>query len=77
MLVVCPVCLFVLNTYMYAEVSVMSLMYIQWFYGVTCWEVFSGGKGPYPGVDPVSLAGMLENGYRMEKPNNAACSDDT
>ena len=38
--------------------------------------MFSGGKTPYPGVDPLSLIGMLENGHRMEKPRNAACSDE-
>ena len=31
---------------------------------------------PYPGVDPVSLSGFLESGNRLNKPNNAACSED-
>ncbi len=48
----------------------------QWSYGVTCWEVFNGGKTPYPGVDPLCLAGLLDSGYRMERPQNAACSDE-
>ena len=48
---------------------------IQWSFGVTCWEIFSGGKTPYPGVDPLSLVQLLENGRRLEKPLNAACSD--
>ena len=51
------------------------ISFLQWAFGVTCWEVFSGGKVPYPAVDPVSLVGMLQSGYRADKPNNAACTD--
>ena len=47
---------------------------VQWSYGVTCWEVFSLGKNPYPGVDPFSLIRYLERGERLDKPLNAACS---
>ena len=49
---------------------------LQWSYGVTCWELFTGGRIPYPGVDPVSLPTLPENGHRLDKPNNAACSED-
>ena len=48
---------------------------LQWSYGVTCWEVFSAGKAPYPGINPVSLVRVLEDGERLEKPVNAACPD--
>jgi len=48
---------------------------MQWSYGITCWEIFSGGRSPYPGVDPLSLAQLLQNGRRLDKPLNAACSD--
>ena len=51
--------------------------FLQWSYGVTCWEVFSGGKTPYPGIHPVDLPRKLDTGYRMERPLNAACSEDT
>ena len=40
------------------------------------WEVFSGGKSPYPGTNPVSLMQMLEEGGRLPKPYNSACSDE-
>ena len=49
---------------------------VQWSFGVTCWEVFSLGKNPYPGVDPFSLIRYLERGERLDKPLNAACSMD-
>jgi serine/threonine protein kinase len=45
-----------------------------WSYGVTMWEVFSGGKSPYPGTDPVTLIQMLEEGDRLPKPYNVACT---
>ena len=50
--------------------------FFQWSYGVTCWEVFSLGRTPYPGVDPFTLIKHLEGGGRLDKPSNAACSDD-
>jgi len=51
-------------------------MYTQWSYGVTMWEIFSGGKSPYPGIDPLTLMQLLEAGQRMRKPTNAACTEE-
>ena len=51
-------------------------LYTQWSYGVTMWEIFSGGKGPFPGTDPLTLMQRLEEGERMPKPYNAACTDE-
>ena len=48
----------------------------QWAFGVTCWEIFSGGKAPYPGINAKDLLYMLERGHRMERPSNAACTDE-
>ena len=48
----------------------------QWSYGVTVWEVFSGGRSPYPGVDPLGMVELLETGRRMNRPTNAACTDE-
>ena len=47
----------------------------QWSYGVTMWEIFSGGKAPYPGTNPWSLMQSLEQGHRMPQPCNTACSE--
>ncbi|XP_019853754.1 PREDICTED: uncharacterized protein LOC100636458 isoform X2 [Amphimedon queenslandica] len=46
-----------------------------WSFGVTCWEVYSGGKVPYGGLSPMSIPKLLEEGHRMNKPNNNACCD--
>ena len=49
---------------------------IQWSYGVLCWEVFSLGKSPYPGLDPLSVVKLLDSGGRLICPDNAACSEE-
>ena len=53
----------------------MFVMYMQWAYGVTCWEIFGGGKVPYPGVNVSELPWLFSNGHRLGKPENKACSD--
>ena len=40
------------------------------------WEIFSLGRIPYPGVDAFSLIKFLDDGGRLDKPANAACSHD-
>ncbi|CAI8031474.1 Deleted in malignant brain tumors 1 protein, partial [Geodia barretti] len=47
-----------------------------WSYGVTMWEVFSGGKAPYPATDLLTLMQSLEQGHPMPQPYNAACSEE-
>ena len=49
---------------------------IQWSFGVTMWEVYSGGKLPYPGVTSSELIRHIASGGRLSKPENAACSDE-
>ena len=49
---------------------------LQWAFGVTCWEVFSTGNNPYPGLDSFSLIRYLERGERLERPLNTACSQE-
>ena len=64
------------NIYYYGSYAFIFLyITIQWAYGVTCWEVFSGGEVPYRGVEARSLLPLLQQGHRLEKPANAACSD--
>jgi hypothetical protein len=49
---------------------------IQWAYGVTCWEIFSGGKVPYAALIVREIPKLLAEGYRLEKPSNYACSEE-
>ena len=51
-------------------------MCMQWSYGVTCWEVFTCGRNPYPAMDPPTILRYLGAGSRLEKPKNEACSDE-
>ena len=39
-----------------------------WSYGVLCWEVFSFGDTPYPGLKTSEIVLALQRGYRMSKP---------
>ena len=52
----------------------MSIILLQWSFGVVCWEVFTLGKLPYPGIDPYNMLQYIENGKRLSKP--ALCSDE-
>ena len=54
----------------------LSVNVLQWAFGVTCWEIFTAGKMPYPAVDPTTLVEMLERGERLKNPPNSACSDE-
>ena len=61
-----------INTVLF--IALITLIDLKWSFGVTCWEVFSGGKMPYPGVSPLELTRMLCKGQRMDIPDNATCS---
>ena len=41
---------------------------LQWSYGVTCWEVFSLGRTPYPTVPNDEIFKCISSGRRLEKP---------
>ena len=51
-------------------------LYMQWAYGVTCWEIFSGGKVPYAELMVREIPKLLAEGYRLQKPSNDACSEE-
>uniref|UniRef100_A0A8C6ZSV5 Tyrosine-protein kinase n=1 Tax=Nothoprocta perdicaria TaxID=30464 RepID=A0A8C6ZSV5_NOTPE len=41
-----------------------------WSYGILLWEVFSFGRAPYPKLSLKEVTEMLEQGYRMEAPED-------
>ncbi len=45
-----------------------------WSFGVTCWEATSYGARPYQGIDIHLVLLKLQNGYRLDKPDE--CPDD-
>ena len=59
-----------------ARIIIIITMYFQWAYGVTCWEVYTGGRVPYAGLFPREVSRQLLEGYRLKKPTNAACTDE-
>ena len=40
------------------------------------WEIFSGGKNPYPGLSPQEVIKYLDEGNRLVIPSNVACSNE-
>ena len=54
----------------------IAVLFHQWAFGVTCWEIFTCGRVPYNGISAMGLLSALKDGERLEKPSNAACSDE-
>ena len=48
--------------------------YMQWSFGVTCWEVFSLGRTPYPAIDNSDIFNYISSGKRLLKPS--LCPDE-
>ena len=47
---------------------------LQWSFGIVCWEVFSLGKQPYPGVEHQNILQHIESGSRL--PKTTLCKDE-
>ena len=43
-------------------------LYMQWAFGVTCWEIFSLGLQPYPMVSTSEIGDYLKSGQILDKP---------
>ena len=42
--------------------------YLQWAFGITCWEVFTLGASPYSALDFEDMLLFIEKGSRLSKP---------
>ena len=49
--------------------KINNLFFSQWAFGVTCWEVFSLGRSPYPSFDNAEVLEHIESGHRLKKPS--------
>ena len=65
-----------LDSIMTHKFHLLELFSSQWSYGVTVWEIFSGGMVPYPGTSPYAVVQILKDGERLPKPYNAACTEE-
>ena len=50
------------------------IIILQWSFGIVCWEIFSLGKHPYPGVEHQDILHHIESGHRL--PTTPLCSDE-
>ena len=53
--------------------SILCMTMMQWAYGITCWEIISGGQVPYAGISPTDILTLLQNGDRLEAPQDNIC----
>ena len=46
---------------------------MQWAFGVTCWEIFTLGRQPYPSIGAYEIKDYIKDGGVLDKP--FLCSD--
>lgn len=50
------------------------VLFPQWAFGVTLWELMTLGQTPYVDIDPFEMSAYLKDGYRIAQPIN--CPDE-
>ena len=55
-------------------VFTVSLVLLQWSFGVVLWELMTLGKMPYEEIESEEMLAQLTSGHRLSQPKN--CPDD-
>lgn len=51
-----------------SKTTVAIFVFVVWSYGVVLWEVFSYGKTPYKGIEPMNISRHVQKGKRLSCP---------
>ena len=67
---------YIVNLNIVFQSGIIGYIILQWAYGITSWEIFTGGKIPYSELAIREIPKLLAEGCRLEKPQNDACNDE-
>ena len=70
----CTSTIYTNNKILTPSIQFMSVSILQWSFGVVCWEVFSLGKDPYPGIEHQHILKHIESGNKLSK--TSLCKDE-
>lgn len=62
------------NIVSHCSVFKSRVVFSQWAFGVTLWELMTLGQTPYVDIDPFEMSAYLKDGYRIAQPIN--CPDE-
>ena len=48
------------------------IIYDRWSFGIVLWEIATLGATPYPGIPAERMYNLLQEGYRMDRPETCS-----
>ena len=57
-----------MHIYFSKQKELLIIPSLQWSYGITCWEIFSLGRTPYPTIPNHEIPEYVEAGNKPRKP---------